>query len=164
MKIAINVTRAEQVMNLDTGAQETFLIAQLATGLEIKVPCTEQQLAEVVAAARRQNSSSDNPNTGIPERIYTYNAGQESTETGEPLPLGQQSSVGAPANPNQAVSYAGPFQSAAELEVASVAQAAQVPVAVAQVAMAPMKNPLSSASPVSRPRQPMADDAGIGQG
>ncbi len=47
MKIEVDIKRAEQSWEIDSGEQRNFLIVDVL-GLEVRVPCTQEQLATVL--------------------------------------------------------------------------------------------------------------------
>ena len=75
MRIEVDVRKVEQSCDLDTGVTQNYLILDVC-GLEVRAPCTEEQLQAVVRATQRAGvAPAPEPRARpevLPSKEFTY--------------------------------------------------------------------------------------------
>lgn len=143
MKLMVDVVRVEQSWDVDANKQESGIVVRLVSGVELRIPCSETQLAEIVSKLANTKLRAIPEEPEPPSRIFTYSGGEVDAKGNRLPPSALDAPVELPVV-DEPLEHGGVFQ--------AVEEPTQVPRLVV---------PKAALAPVSRPRQVPPDEAGF---
>lgn len=85
MKIEVDIKRADQSWDLDTGIQQNYLVLDVF-GVEVRAPCSEEQLVAVLQAVTTPEEGEEEVATDETQQRAAPTTFQGQTHEEEPLP------------------------------------------------------------------------------